>query len=168
MCECARACVKSCVCVCTRARSCMSICEWNSKLWFTTSFLLGGRCRKARLGVCVPVSVCYQFQNLRTAIHQYSYLCKRHPTPSDWSRSSQSHYQVVCSRCILPYPRCGWRRYMLPLSRTPLRRKCLCIAFASMTSVPALSMATDTRLLSSLIPHSKQRVTMDTVLVSIV
>ena len=54
------------VCACTCARSCTSICEWNSKLWFTTSFLLGGRCRKARLGVCVPFSVCYQFQNVRT------------------------------------------------------------------------------------------------------
>ena len=37
-----------------------------------------------------------------------------------------------------------------PLSRTPLRRKCLCSAFPSMTSVPGLSMATDTRHLSSL------------------
>ena len=26
--------------------------ETNSKRWFTTSFLQGGRCRKARLGVC--------------------------------------------------------------------------------------------------------------------
>ena len=27
----------------------------NSKHWFTTSFLQGGRCRKAMLGVCVCV-----------------------------------------------------------------------------------------------------------------
>jgi len=45
------------VCARTCARFCTSICERNSKLWFTTSFLLGGRRRKARLGVCVCLSL---------------------------------------------------------------------------------------------------------------
>ena len=33
-----------------------SVCGSNSKQWFTTSFLQGGRCRKAMVGVCVRAS----------------------------------------------------------------------------------------------------------------
>ena len=79
-----------------------------------------------------------------------AYPCNRYSILGGWSRGSQDRNQVVCSRCMLRWPRCGWTPHIHPPPGRPLRRRRLCRIFQSMTSFPAMNMAIDTKLLSSL------------------
>ena len=114
--------------------------------------------------VCVCVSLCLclclsktahyrkQFQSSWPVIRPRStaYLCNRYSIPSGWSRGSQDRNQVVCSRCMLRWPRCGWTPHIHPPPGMPLRRRRLCRIFQSMTSFPAMNIGIDTKLLSFL------------------
>ena len=66
-CVCIRVCSVYHLHPCRYVCLCLCVCLTNSKHWFTTSFL-GGRCRKAMLGVIVCVSVCVSVVSVRVRV----------------------------------------------------------------------------------------------------